>query len=212
MSAAEPADDSGAEEQMAGFRRSSGGVSARFAGAQAGIIRSLVGQVAELVGDDLDSQPAGETGQDATGPGASEADEAIAAFAADLGFSGSTQVPDDPVLARLLPDAYQDDPQAAGEFRRYTEQNLRAGKLAAAQTVLATLPESGGRVRLSREQAELWLRALNDVRLALGVVLEVTDDFDEQSSDISPEDPRSAYIWVYHWLAYLQDSLLEAIS
>ena len=59
--------------------------------------------------------------------------------------------PEDPVLARLLPDAYRDDPEAAGEFRRYTEQDLRSGKVAAAQTVLATLPAKGGQVRLGPE-------------------------------------------------------------
>ena len=213
---------------MAGFRPVSGGVSARFASTQAGIIRSLVGQVADLVGSDTGSEPAaGDTGQ--PGPGQDSAgqggageegagqgglgdDDEIAAFAAEFGFSGSTELPDDPVLARLLPDAYTGDPESAGEFRRYTEQNLRAGKVAAAQTVLSTLPASGGRVRLTREQGEQWLRALNDVRLALGVVLDVTEDFDEKASEIPAEDPRSAYIWVYQWLAYLQDSLLEAIS
>ena len=45
-----------------------------------------------------------------------------------------------PVLARLLPDAYRDDTEAAGEFRRFTEQDLRSGKVAAARTVLDTLP------------------------------------------------------------------------
>jgi hypothetical protein len=232
VSAAEPGDDSGAEDQVAGFRRASGGVSARFAGPQAGILRSLVGQVAELVGGDTGSEPpAADTGQGAglggagqsgagqggagdesTAAGQAEDADEIAAFAADLGFSGSTELPDDPVLARLLPDAYTGDPEAAGEFRRYTEQDLRAGKLAAAQLVLSTLPASGGRVRLTREQGEQWLRALNDVRLALGVVLEVTEDFDDTAGEIPAEDPRSAYVWVYQWLAYLQDSLLEAMS
>jgi hypothetical protein len=116
------------------------------------------------------------------------------------------------VLARLLPDAYRDDPEAAGEFRRYTELSLRDGKVAAARTVLGTLPARGGRIRLSPPDAEAWLRALNDVRLALGVRLGVTDDFEEVGNGINPADPRAAYVWVYHWLAYLQESLVEALS
>ena len=32
------------------------------------------------------------------------------------------------MLARLLPDGYRDDPEAAGEFRRYTESALRSAK------------------------------------------------------------------------------------
>ena len=131
---------------------------------------------------------------------------------ASFGLTDATEAPRDPVLARLLPDAYRDDPEAAGEFRRYTELSLRDGKVAAARTVLGTLPARGGRVRLSQPDAEAWLRALNDVRLALGVRLGVTDDFEEVGNGINPADPRAAYVWVYHWLAYLQESLVEALS
>jgi hypothetical protein len=129
-----------------------------------------------------------------------------------IGLTDNAKLPDDPVLARLLPDAYRDDPDASGEFRRYTEQGLRSGKAAAARTVLATLPPGGGRIRLSEPEAQAWLRALNDVRLALGVHLEVTDDFDEQVAEIEPDDPRSPYIDVYQWLAFLQESLVRALS
>jgi Domain of unknown function (DUF2017) len=182
-----------AEATVARFRATSGGVTARFAASHARIVRDLVGQIAVLVGGD---EPSGD------------ADD----LAAELGLSDSTELPDDPVLARLLPDGYAEDPGAAGEFRRYTEQGLRDGKVAAARTVLDTLPARGGRVRLTEADAQAWLRALNDVRLALGVRLGVTDDFDEQSEEIDPGDPRSAYVWVYHWLAYLQESLVDALS
>jgi len=83
------------------------------------------------------------------------------------------------VLARLLPDGYRDDAEAAGEFRRYTEPALRNAKYQAAQEMLDTLPESGGRIQLTRDQALSWLKALNDVRLALGVRLGVTEEFEE---------------------------------
>jgi len=133
-------------------------------------------------------------------------------LAAMIGLTEDAELPSDPVLARLLPDAYRDDPEASGEFRRYTEQGLRSGKTAAARTVLATLPPKGGRVRLSRPEAQAWLRALNDVRLALGTRLEVTDDFDEQVAHMGPGDPRAAYVGVYQWLAFLQETLVLALS
>src|SRR5439155_4943187 len=127
---------------------------------------------------------AGAADPGTAGPGAGhgpagrgEPDLSPADLAAMLGATGPTSPPQDPVLARLLPDAYGDDPEAAGEFRKYTEQGLRSGKVAAARTVLATLPSEGGRVRLSAGDAEAWLRSLNDVRLALGVVLGITDDY-----------------------------------
>jgi len=133
-------------------------------------------------------------------------------LATQLGLSDATELPDDPVLARLLPDAYSGDAQASGEFRRYTEQGLRSAKVAAARTVLATLPPSGGKIRLTEPEAQAWLRALNDVRLALSVRLGITDELDEQDEDPDPDDPRAAYLWVYQWLAILQESLVEALS
>ncbi len=178
---------------MAGFRATSEGVTARFARPEAGIIRDLVGQVLELVVADIP---------------APEADE----LAAMVGISESAQVPDDPVLARLLPDGYRDDPDAAHEFRRFTETGLRSAKVESAQMLLQTLPAGGGRVKLSHEQAEGWLRSLNDVRLALGVRLGVTDDFDGLSENVAADDPRFAYVQVYQWLAFLQESLVSALS
>jgi hypothetical protein len=201
---------------VAGFRASGGGATARFAAPQAAIIRSLVSQVAELVGGDSvrvapdpaePGAPAGPGDQGAAGDQA-----ALLALAAQLGVAENAELPDDPILARLLPDVYADDPQAAGEFRRYTEIGLRSGKVAAAQTVLDTLPASGGRVRLSGPDAQAWLRALNDVRLSLGVVLGVTDDFEDTVGSLAPDDPRAAYIGVYQWLAYLQESLVDALG
>ena len=209
------------EDLMAGFRHTSGGATARFAAGQAAIIRDLVGQVVELVGGDpqADDEALGPEDVASASPGWREdgqvgADElaAMTGMTDSPDLVGGGALPDDPVLARLLPDAYSDNPEASGEFRRYTEPGLRSGKAAAARTVLATLPPSGGRVRLSEPEAQAWLRALNDVRLALGTRLGVTDDFDEQVADMGADDPRSPYVGVYQWLAYLQESLVQALS
>ncbi len=200
------------EETTGAFRRSRGRVSARFTAAQAVILRNLVSQVAELMGGgEADSGGAGAAaGQ---GPAAGPGEPVLSAedLAAMIGATGPTSPPADPVLARLLPDAYRDDPEAAGEFRRYTEQGLRSGKVAAAQTVLATLPAEGGRVRLEPEDAQAWLRALNDVRLAIGTVLGITEDYEDELEAASWADPRAAYLEVYHWLGYIQDSLVRAL-
>jgi len=181
----------------ASFRPVPGGAAAFFEQPQAGVIRSLVSQVAELVSADA------ETGEEGAEAGNLEA---------ELGLSSHAEAPDDPVLARLLPDAYSDDSAAAAEFRRYTEETLRSGKVASAQVVLASLPPSGGEVRLSEPECQQWLRALNDVRLALSVRLGITDEDDDLTESLAVDDPRSAYLWVYQWLAYLQDSLLDALT
>jgi Domain of unknown function (DUF2017) len=198
-----------AEEIMAGFRRTARGVSARFTAGQAGILRNLVAQVAELVGGpgSAEAPPAGGP----EGPGEAADSGLPMDFAAILATEGPPAPPEDPVLARLLPDAYGDDPEAAGEFRRYTEPGLRSGKVAAAQTVLATLPATGGRVRLSAGDAQAWLRSLNDVRLALGVVLGITEDYEHEAAGLDPEDPRAAYLHIYDFLTFLQETLVRAL-
>lgn len=198
--------DEGEEDGTAGFRRTRDGVSARFTAAQAVIVRNLVSQVAELVRGEALEQPG-------TPPGPLPPDSDLAGLAGVEPFElGPVTPPDDPVLARLLPDGYRDDPAAAGEFRQYTEPDLRAGKVAAAHTVLSTLPASGGRVRLAGEDAQDWLRALNDVRLALGTMLGITEDYTDELPGDGPADARGAYLQVYHWLGYLQDSLVRALS
>jgi hypothetical protein len=183
--------------QAASFQPVPGGAAAYFEQPQAGVIRSLVSQVAELISADA------ETGEEAAQAGNLEA---------ELGLSSHVEPPDDPVLARLLPDAYSGDAEASAEFRRYTEESLRSGKVASAQVVLASLPPTGGEVRLSEPECQQWLRALNDVRLALSVRLGITDEDEDLTESLAVDDPRSAYLWVYQWLAYLQDSLLDALT
>lgn len=201
----EPADE---ELPVTSFRAvRGGGAKARFAAAEAELLRNLVAQVASLLAED---PPAGQPDQDGSGEPAGLKD-AEAALGDLLGLSASSRLPDDPALARLLPDAYPGDDAAAGEFRRYTERALRSGKVAAARTVLGTLPESGGQVRLSQEDARAWLRSLNDVRLVLGVRLEVTEDRDEMLRRTGLGGPQAAALWVYDWLSFLQETLVRAL-
>jgi hypothetical protein len=126
--------------------------------------------------------------------------------------SGPVERPSDPALARLLPDAYPDDAEAATEFRRFTEHDLRAGKRAHAGTVIAALAphlERGGKVPVDRDEADAWLGALNDLRLVLATRLGVTEDTD---LDPPPDDPRAHALLVYGWLGWLQESLLGCLS
>jgi hypothetical protein len=124
--------------------------------------------------------------------------------------------PDDPAVERLFPDVYPEDPAEAAEFRRFTEADLKAAKLDQAKTVLSNLLEAGGEVRLDDEAADLWLRALTDVRLALGTRLGLTDDTDIESElDEAvlrdPTSPRVGQLSVYAYLSFLQESLVGAL-
>jgi hypothetical protein len=187
-----------------------GGVTVRLSGGEATLLRTLVVPVMELLNDPERPSPP---------PEASEASEASTddVFAElEKQFSQpdepDPELPVDPVVARLLPDAYRDDPEKAGEFRKYTESSLREAKKYFAQTLLETLPPQGGKVRLNGDQARDWLRALNDIRLMFGVRLEVTEDFEEQLAALDPKDPRAAAFEVYGWLGAVQESLVRALG
>ena len=193
------------------FRRTrDGGVSVWLPPGEATLLRTLVVPVLDLLGE---SGRPGETGYPpAQGGTADDLDRLLAEAVEAAEAAEAPSIPDDPVLARLLPDAYQDDPEAAGEFRKYTESSLREAKKYFAQTLLDTLPPSGGRVRLTGDQARDWMRALNDVRLMFGVRLEVTEDFEEQLAALAPDDPKVAAFEVYGWLGAVQESLVRALD
>jgi hypothetical protein len=177
-----------------------GGARASLAPAEASLLRSLVGQVIMLVAPD--GPPAARTT-------ANDDQVDWDALEAQL---GQPETPQDPVLARLLPDGYRDDPESSKEFRKYTESGLRSAKQQAAQEMLDTLPETGGKIQLSHDQAHAWLKALNDVRLALGVRLNVTEEFEEQWNRLRADDPQWAAYEVYAWLGAVQESLVQALA
>jgi hypothetical protein len=188
-----------------------GGASAWLSAGEANLLRTLVRPVVELLNDPERPAPPAFEPDSPSAPG-----EPVDLFD-DLEkmfnetHAPAPEVPDDPVLARLLPDAYQEDPEAAGEFRKYTESSLREAKKYFAQTLLESLPDKGGRVKLNADQARDWMRALNDVRLMFGVRLEVTEDIERQLAGFDPTDPRVAAFEVYDWLGAVQESLVRAV-
>ena len=155
--------------------------------AELGVLSQLFEQMSELLED-----PEGESGADP--------------LAKLLNMSGSTQISEDPALARLFPDGYSDDEHASADFRRYTEQDLRAQKVAALTTVGQTLKEWKGKASITQQQAHDWLKALNDLRLVLGTRLEITD---EVETDFDSDEPG---IHLYNYLTYLQGTLIDALS
>jgi len=202
-----------------------GGVRAWLAAAEASLLRNLVGQIMTLVEPGASDPQSGNppsgnppsgnppSGNPPSGnprSGNPRPDD-LDALEAMLYPPGAAQAPEDPVLARLLPDAYSDDPEAAGEFRKYTEPALRSAKYEVAKQLLDTLPEAGGRIQLSNDEALAWLKALNDVRLALGVRLGVTEEFEQEWAKLKPDDPQWTAYEVYAWLGAVQESLVQAL-
>ncbi|MFI2235593.1 DUF2017 domain-containing protein [Streptomyces chrestomyceticus] len=201
-----------------------GGAAAPLDEVEISILRSLAVQLMELIGPG--EEPA-------------EGDDPLAA----LFTEGPSEPPSDPALARLFPDAYggpdevPDDAThaAAAEFRRYTENDLRTRKREDALAVVRALdalgPVGGARrtddsdaaaqegtvdgavLRLKPDESRQWLGALNDLRLAIGTRLEVTDE--DESGELlrlPDSDPRKPMVMAYLWLGGLQESLIETLT
>lgn len=175
-------------------RTATGRVVLRADAIERGLLRSIAEQVLEFVEPDA-QEPAGD-----------DAFEAIVGPLRD-----AAERPDDPALARLLPDAYLDDADAASDFRRFTERSLREMKVSHARTVIAALERSGDKVTLSEQEVPSWLGLLNDARLALGVRLAIDEDAHEELAALPEDDPRFAAYHVYDWLTGLQESLVQLL-
>ena len=159
-----------------------------------------------------------------------------------VGISNADSLPEDPVLRRLLPNAYADE-KSAGEFRRYTEHGLREKKKAHALAIYeALLPQDEEwtgdtpldkgflTVTFPSAQSLEWLGGLNDLRLALAVRLGIGTNLSESKGAEHEEepsnaeslhkkyelmvdsDPMKAVYSVYSWIGWLQQSLLEALT
>ncbi|HVF20607.1 MAG TPA: DUF2017 domain-containing protein [Mycobacteriales bacterium] len=120
----------------------------------------------------------------------------------------------DEVLARLFPDGYRDDPEAAAELRGLTQPDLVDAKRGALDVVVSSLAERAdrGRVVLADEQAEQWLTGLNDLRLALGTRLGVTEEVYDEVDASEVHDVQGHLLDVYDWLGWLQESLVNTLS
>ncbi|HVB05970.1 MAG TPA: DUF2017 family protein [Acidimicrobiales bacterium] len=107
-------------------------------------------------------------------------------------------------LRRLFPVANPRDEQAETRFVETT----RAPLLAHHRAALAVLAESADARHLTHEEGELWLAALNTLRLVLGSSLGVSED----SGEPDPEDPRYADWICYHYLSYLASEMIDLLS
>jgi hypothetical protein len=155
------------------------------------LLQSLARQLQDLVGprDDPDADP----------------------LFAIVGIDPVAETPDDPALRRLLPDAYLDDEEAAGEFRRFTERDLRETKARNAARVEAQLNEQRSDVTISGDAIPAWLGFLNDTRLTIGTRLEISEENLDELADLPDTDPRSGLFQVYDWLTFLQESIVQRL-
>ena len=123
---------------------------------------------------------------------------------------------DEPVNQRLFPPAYLDvtDIEQDAEYQRLMHDDLVKEKLANLDLITTTLARGSTSVRrwtieLTDEEATAWLGVLNDLRLALGVRLDITEDYD---GDVDDTDPRAPAFRLLSYLGWLEEQLLDALQ
>lgn len=175
-----------------GFRRTRAGIELRLTQPVATLLSELVSQIETL----LEPPPV---------------DDPLEAL---VGLRDTAPPPpDNPALARLLPDPYPEDPMASGDFRRRRTDDLLARKREAARRVRAAMPGPGKALVLDEAAAQDWLTTLNDLRLVLGTQLDLTDDDSAtELAYLEPDDPRRPMAAVYGYLTELLDELLRSLD
>jgi Domain of unknown function (DUF2017) len=188
------------------FARKRGMITTSLSAYEVELLTSLVKQLVELVSD---GEPAGFGTK-------AEPSDAFEALVADLQVDpDEPEVSEDPVLKRLFPSAYPQDPAASSDFRRFTERDLRAQKVAEAQVVLDRLASTdlgAHDLRIPRDEVEAWLRTLTSVRLAVATRLGIADaESAEALAELPEDDPRTFLASVYDWLGFAQETMVNAL-
>ncbi len=170
---------------MIAFARDGASITARFTRVEASVLADLCTQLVAMLEQRESADAAGDM------------------LYAQLGIGGSSTPPLDPALARLLPDAYRGDDEAASDHRRLTERGLVDRKIVNARAVIASLATKS--ITLDNAAVQSWLRTLTDLRLVIAARLQIEDDDDEGVGDEN-------MLMLYDWLGYLQGTLLEALD
>ncbi len=134
--------------------------------------------------------------------------EVLANLLGELSAVVQDDAADDAVVKRLFPAAYPDDDTAQADYRSMTEASLRDERVRRIEACVDDLDAGGVRGSdldlADPDDFRRWLQTLNDLRLAIGTRIGVTeDDPPEQDDDLQPRV-------LYHWLTALQDCLVTA--
>lgn len=129
--------------------------------------------------------------------------------------TGNAAPPQEPTLRRLLPDFFKQDDgdplpfdesdRLNAALRSLHEPEIIDAKRVAAQRLLDTVPDNGGKFELTEDDANAWVAAVNDIRLTLGVMLDVGPEGPER---LAPDHPLAVHFDVYQWLTVLQEYLV----
>lgn len=116
---------------------------------------------------------------------------------------------EDPVVKRLLPATYEDEGEEL-KFRDVIGDGLAHEKAEALDKVESALGSRKTNASITGDDVDAWLATLTDIRLALGIRLDV--DEERMSQDVSPRDPDAQALTILHWLGWLQERLIATVD
>lgn len=131
----------------------------------------------------------------------------VAAFVEQLhGLLIAEDPSSDPAVARLFPAAYPEDVLANLEFERTHGDDLLKGKLAALDTMQATLQRN----ELTEEETLAWLGSLNTLRLVIGTRLDIREE--STAADFAGDEVAAGSFELYSYLTWLQGWVIDALA
>jgi len=113
-------------------------------------------------------------------------------------------------LRRLFPAAYHDHAEHEAEYQRLVHEDLASTRLASLVTVGEVLGRDPGsdEIALGEDDLDALMRALNDLRLVIGTLLDVSEDTD--AGDVGPDDPDFGHFQLYGYLGWLLEGIVRA--
>ncbi len=116
---------------------------------------------------------------------------------------------DDPMLRRLFPAAYHQDPELDTEYHGLMRGELVASRLAAISRAVEVIETDA---TLSPDDMVLFMQTLNSLRLLLGTLLDVDEDDDAPRGSDDPDDETAAQHHLYAYLGWLLEGAVAAFQ
>ena len=118
----------------------------------------------------------------------------------------SDEIP--PLLQRLFPPAFLDDPDKEAEYQRLMREELVTSRLVQIDAVSEALGPDGPD-RLDEGQVVAFMQSVNALRIVLGTMLDVGEDDDVE---IDPDDESAGEQQLYGYLSWLLDWTVRSLS
>lgn len=108
-----------------------------------------------------------------------------------------------PGVRRLFPEPYGDDEERNAGYAVLAGSELADNRLTAIAHMRASLLQE----RITGTELDAWMRTTNDLRLVMGTILEIEDDFEDVRID---DDKEDLYV-AYEHLGFVLESIVAAL-